>query len=130
MNTDYENNIIIEGDSNCVCGSNKLFSECCMSKHHAYKSLGKNYRAEEVSYDNTELSNALESLTNYVNSRILAEYNLTLTKDEALRKLKRLFEKLDKALSPIHKVSSCMQVASSGKKHSLAMLPAIWWFLS
>lgn len=111
MNTDNEN-IIINGDSNCICGSNKLFSECCMSKNHTYKSLGKNYKNKEVIYDHTEVTNALEKLQNYINLRISTEFNLTLTKEDALRKLRRLFEKLDKALGPIHKVSSCIQLCS------------------
>lgn len=99
---------IISKDQLCICGSGKIFSECCMKKNHLYESMVLPDNGGEFIYDQTEIIMAVKSLNTFMKSRI---NNITskLSEEEATRKLKRLYEKLDNALKPIEKVTSCKQ---------------------
>jgi Fe-S-cluster containining protein len=59
-----------------------------------------------VIYDQTEIVEAVKNLTTFINDRINSETK-KLTQIDAIRKLKRLYEKLDNALKPLSKAVPC-----------------------
>lgn len=98
--------ITIPKEEPCICGSGKIFSDCCMKKNHTYERFEIEGIDRKIIYDQTEVMDAVKSLLNFVEGRITEE-NRHLTKEEALRKLKKLYQKLDLALKPIGRVTSC-----------------------
>jgi len=99
---------IIPKDQLCICGSLKLFSECCMKKNHLYETIVFPDNGHQIIYDQTEIIIAVQNLNAFIESRI-NNINSLLFAEEATRKLSRLYEKLDNALKPIEKVTSCKQ---------------------
>ncbi|MBZ9687976.1 YkgJ family cysteine cluster protein [Clostridium estertheticum] len=99
---------IIPKDQLCICGSDKFFSDCCMKKDHIYEAMTLPDTGRQVIYDQTEIIMAVKILNGFIESRI-DSINSELPQVEAIRKLKRLYEKLDNALKPIEKVTSCKQ---------------------
>ncbi|MGH4138055.1 YkgJ family cysteine cluster protein [Clostridium sp.] len=99
---------IIPKNQLCICGSGKIFSDCCMKKKHIYESMILPDTGRKIIYDQTEITIAVKNLDSFIESRI-NNSNFKLSKEEAIRKLRRLYEKLDTALKPIEKVTSCKQ---------------------
>jgi Fe-S-cluster containining protein len=99
---------IIPKDQLCVCGSGKIFSDCCMKKNHLYEAIVLPDTGRQVIYDQTEIIMAVEKLSKFIESRI-DNINSKLSRDESVRKLRRLYEKLDNALKPIQRVTSCKE---------------------
>lgn len=63
---------------------------------------------KKITYNHSELVKAVDNLNNFVDSRI-KEVNTSITKEDALKKLKKLYEKLDAASAPVAEASSCRQ---------------------
>jgi Fe-S-cluster containining protein len=99
---------IIPNEQLCICGSNKLFVDCCKKKNHLYEAIVLKDTGRQIIYDQTEITMAAQNLNNFIKDRI-ENVNSKLSLNEALRKLRRLYEKLDNALKPIQKVTSCKQ---------------------
>lgn len=99
---------IIPKDQLCICGSGKIFSECCMKKNHVYEAMVLPNTGRQIIYDQTEIIKAVQNLNGFIESRI-ETIDSKLSVEEAIRKLRRLYEKLDNALKPIQKVTSCKQ---------------------
>lgn len=99
---------IIPKDGLCICGSGNNFSDCCMKKNHIYEAIVLPDTGRQLIYDQTEATLAIQKLTGFIESRI-DNINSTLSRHDAIRKLRRLYEKLDNALKPIQKVTSCKQ---------------------
>jgi len=102
------NEAIIPKDQLCICGSGKNFSDCCMKKNHLYEAIVLPDTGRQVIYDQTEIIIAVQNLNGFIESRI-ENINYNLSHKDAIRKLRRLYEKLDNALKPIQKVTSCKQ---------------------
>ncbi|MGH4122281.1 MAG: YkgJ family cysteine cluster protein [Clostridium sp.] len=100
--------VIIPKDQLCICGSGVNFSNCCMKKNHIYESLLLPDTGRQVIYDQTEIIMAIQKLNGFIEARI-DPINTELSPKESIRKLGRLYEKLDNALKPIAKVTSCKQ---------------------
>lgn len=80
-----------------------------MEENQVYKTLTIDKKTgKKLEYNYTEFVKAVESLNSFLDSRI-KEVNSRITEEEALRKLKKLYEKLDAALAPVGRVSSCRQ---------------------
>jgi Fe-S-cluster containining protein len=92
----------------CICGSGKNFSDCCMKKKHLYEAMILPDTGRQIIYDQTEIIMAVQNLNRFIEFRI-NNIQLKLSPQEAIRKLIRLYEKLDNALKPIQKVTSCKQ---------------------
>ena len=99
---------VIPKEQVCICGSGKNFSECCRKKNHLYEAIVLPHSGKELIYDQTEVVNAVKNLNQFIVTRI-ENINSKLSNDEATRKLTRLYEKLDNALKPIQKITSCKQ---------------------
>lgn len=97
---------IIPKDRLCICGSGNFFSDCCMKKNHIYEAIILPDTGRQIIYDQTEIIMAVKNLNGFIESRI-DSINYELPQVEATRKLRRLYEKLDNALKPIEKVTSC-----------------------
>ena len=97
---------IIPKEQLCICGSDKNFSDCCMKKNHIYEVMVLPITGKQVIYDQTEIIKAVQNLNQFIQLRI-EHANSKLSNNEAIRKLRRLNEKLDNALKPIQKVASC-----------------------
>jgi Fe-S-cluster containining protein len=98
--------VSIPKDALCPCGSGKNFGECCSSKNHIYESLSIDEVGATVIYDQTEIITAVKNLNSFIETRINNTVS-KLTQEEALRKLKRLYEKLGNALKPMSRATSC-----------------------
>ena len=98
--------VLIPKEALCICGSGKSFGECCISKNHSYESLTIAEIGSTVIYDQTEIITAVKNLNSFMETRI-SSTSTRLTQSEALRKLKRLYEKFGNALKPISGVVSC-----------------------
>lgn len=99
---------IIPNEQLCICGSGKCFSDCCKKKNHVYEAMVLSGTGRQIIYDQTEINMAVQNLNGFIELRI-EKINSKLSCSEATRKLRRLYEKLDNALKPIHKVTSCKQ---------------------
>ncbi len=99
---------IIPKNQLCICGSGKYFSDCCMKKNHIYEAIVLPDTGKQIIYDQTEIVVAVQNLNGFIESRINS-INSSLSQEEATRKLRRLYEKLNNALKPIEKVTSCKQ---------------------
>lgn len=99
---------VILNEQLCICGSNKPFVDCCKKKNHLYEIIVLKDTGRQVIYDQTEIIMAVQNLNNFIKDRI-ENVNSKLSLNEGLRKLRRLYEKLDNALKPIQKVTSCKQ---------------------
>ena len=99
---------VIPKEQLCICGSGKDFSKCCKKKNHTYEAIVLSDSGKEIIYDQTEVINAAKNLNQFIMTRI-ENINSKLSYEEATRKLRRLYEKLDNALKPIQMVSSCKQ---------------------
>jgi Fe-S-cluster containining protein len=102
------NVISIPKKSACPCGSGKNFQECCESKNHIYEALIIDDAQNYVIYNQTEIIEAVKNLNGFVESRISNE-TTKITQSEALRKLKRLYEKFNIALKPMSHAVSCKE---------------------
>lgn len=98
--------VTIPEDEFCLCGSGKEYGVCCKKKNHIYEAFTIGEEGKQIIYDQTEIMNAVSSLLTFIETRINSE-SRTLTKEEAFRKLKKLYQKLDVALQPIGKIASC-----------------------
>ena len=99
---------IIPKDQLCICGSGKIFSDCCMKKNHTYESMLLPDSGKQIIYDQTEIIKAVQILNEFIVSRI-ENIDFVISPQDAIRKLRRLYDKLDNALKPIEKVTSCKQ---------------------
>ena len=99
---------IIPKDQLCICGSGKDFADCCMRKNHLYEEIVLPETGRQIIYDQTEIIKAVRNLNQFIESRI-ENLDYKLSRGEGIRKLRRLYEKLDNALKPIQKVTSCKQ---------------------
>ena len=99
---------IIPKDQLCICGSGKTFSDCCMKKNHIYEVMVLPNTGRQIIYDQTEIIMAVQNLNGFIKLRI-ENISSQLSHQEAIRKLRRLYEKLDNAIKPIQKVTSCKQ---------------------
>ncbi|MBW9156335.1 YkgJ family cysteine cluster protein [Clostridium sp. FP2] len=99
---------IIPKDQLCICGSGLNFSDCCMKKNHTYEAILLPDTGRQIIYDQTEIITAVQKINGFIESRIDSIIS-GLSPEEASRKLRRLYEKLDNALKPIEKVTSCKQ---------------------
>ena len=99
---------IIPLEQLCFCGSGKLFLDCCKKKNHQYEAIVLKDSGRQVIYDQTEIIMAVQSLNNFIKDRI-ENVNSKLSPDESIRKIRRLYEKLDNALKPMQKVTTCKQ---------------------
>jgi len=97
--------VIIKNNDPCVCGSGKLFKQCCKHKLHKYKSLGNNFKNNLIIFDYTEFINFIPELK-YVIQKIM-NINDIIEDSIAINILSDLYSALDKALEPIKRVSSC-----------------------
>lgn len=97
--------VSIPGESLCPCGSGKSLSECCISKNHIYESLSLDETGATIIYDQSEIISAVKNLNSFIEARI----NTTdkIAQSDALRKLKRLYEKFGTALEPMSRFASC-----------------------
>lgn len=78
------------------------------NNNDVYKTLYIDKNGNEIVYNHSKFVKAVDNLNNFVDSRIKA-VNTKITKEEAFRKLKKLYEKLDVASSPAAEVASCRQ---------------------
>lgn len=99
---------IIPKEQLCICGSGKNFSDCCLKKNHLYEAIVLPETGRQIIYDQTEIITAVQNLNRFIKFRI-NNINCKLSHLEGIRKLRRLYEKLDNALKPIQKVTSCKQ---------------------
>jgi Fe-S-cluster containining protein len=100
------NEVQIAKEALCPCGSSKSFGECCESKGHIYEALTIDEIGATITYDQTEIISAVKNLNSFIESRINAS-TIKLTQADALRKLKRLYEKFGSALKPVSASVSC-----------------------
>jgi Fe-S-cluster containining protein len=98
--------VSIPKEALCICGSGKSFGECCISKNHSYESLTIAEIGATVIYDQTEIITAVKNLNSFIEARINSTA-ARLGQLEALRKLKRLYEKFGNALQPMSGAVSC-----------------------
>ena len=98
----------IPNEQLCICGSGKIFLNCCKKKNHLYEAIILPDTGRQIIYDQTEIVVAVQNLHNFIKDRI-ENIDSKLSLHEAIRKLKRLYEKLDNALAPMQKVTSCKQ---------------------
>lgn len=100
--------ITISKEASCPCGSGKSFNECCENKKHTYESLIVDEMGSSIIYDQTEIISAVKNLNTFISNRISSETS-NLAQSDALRKLKRLYEKLGEALKPMWASASCKE---------------------
>lgn len=93
-------------ESLCICGSGKNFGDCCSHKNHTYESLLIDETGTTIVYDQSEIVNSVKSLNNFIETRV-NNIPTRLYAEEALRKLKKLFQKFGEALKPMSSCTSC-----------------------
>jgi Fe-S-cluster containining protein len=98
--------ISIPKEAACPCGSGNNFQDCCENKKHIYEALIVDELGHSVIYDQTEVIEAVKNINGFIETRINSE-TAKITEQEALRKLKRLYEKLNTALKPMSRAVSC-----------------------
>ena len=86
----------------------KIFLTVVLKKIIYYESMVLPNSRRQIIYDQTEIIMAVQKINEFIRSRI-ENINSELSQEEAIRKLRRLYEKLDNALNPIQKVTSCKQ---------------------
>lgn len=105
--------VYLEDDDYCLCDSGKLYKECCKKKNIQYGTLGKSYDKKELTYNLSQFLSANKKVDRFIEDRIEEiSFYKKISIDDGLRKLKRLYEIIDRALEPIKEISSCSKGCS------------------
>lgn len=88
----------------CPCGSGLKYKDCCKKKHIHFKTLGENYKNEDMMFNSTENNKTYEKISNILLEEI-ANQSLTVTKGKEI--LKRIYDLEDKGLKQFERYSSC-----------------------
>lgn len=104
-----EKKIKVSPSENCICNSGKSYKECCMKKNIEYKTLGKNYRNEEIVFNYTETSAEYDNISNCLLKDII-DKDLSVSKGKEY--LKYLYKIAYKGGKQFTKYSPCKKGCS------------------
>ncbi|MCY6483116.1 YkgJ family cysteine cluster protein [Clostridium aestuarii] len=107
--TNIEKKIKINNEHQCICDSGLKFKDCCKSQKHEYRTLGKNYKNEEIIFDYTESSKVYDEISQLLLSQI-ANQELSVSKGKEY--LKKLYKMEEQGMEQFLKYAPCKKGCS------------------
>ncbi|MDW8801951.1 SEC-C motif-containing protein [Clostridium sp. A1-XYC3] len=104
-----EKRIKISPENHCFCGSGLKFKNCCMKNNSEYKTLGRNYRDEEIVFNYSKSSNNYDKVSEFLLQDII-DKELSLSKGKDY--LKYMYKAADEGAEDFTKYAPCRKGCS------------------